>query len=287
MWEHITSHIRQATGQPFQAKQRRSVAGGCINSGYAVSDGQQTYFVKLNQAVQIAMFEAEAAGLDEMVASATIRVPKPICWGTIDSSAYLVLEWLDLSRGGGSAWAEMGRQLAAMHRTTSMSGFGWKMNNTIGSTPQINSWTTDWVDFWVTHRLGFQFKLANRRGGHFPKQERLLEAIPVLLDGHKPQPSLVHGDLWSGNAAITNAGEPTIFDPATYYGDREVDLAMTELFSGFPDDFYRGYHAVFPVDSGYQHRKTLYNLYHILNHFNLFGGSYESQANRMIDQLLK
>lgn len=287
MWEYITSHISQATGKPFQAENRRSVGGGCINSGYAVSGGQQTYFVKLNQAAQIAMFEAEAAGLDEMVAAQTIRVPKPICWGTVDNSAYLVLEWLDLGRGGSSAWAEMGRQLAAMHRTTSMSGFGWKMNNTIGSTPQVNHWTTDWVEFWTNHRIGFQLKLANRRGGHFPKQDYLLAAIPALLKGHEPQPSLVHGDLWSGNAAIASSGEPTIFDPATYYGDREVDLAMTELFGGFPKDFYQGYNEVSPVDSGYQQRKVLYNLYHILNHFNLFGGSYESQANRMIEQLLK
>ncbi|EKQ68297.1 fructosamine-3-kinase [Leptolyngbyaceae cyanobacterium JSC-12] len=286
MWDSIATHISQVTGQSFAANQRRSVSGGCINSGYALSDGQRAYFVKVNQATQIAMFEAEAAGLDDMVATHTIRVPKPICWGTAGNSAYLVLEWLDLGRGDGNAWLAMGQQLAAMHRATSARGFGWKMNNTIGSTPQPNPWTADWVTFWQEHRIGFQFKLANRRGGYFPQQERLLDAIPQLLAGHDPQPSLVHGDLWSGNAAVTRAGEPVIFDPATYYGDREVDLAMTELFGSFPAEFYRAYNDTFPLDSDYSQRKVLYNLYHILNHFNLFGGSYASQANRMIDQIL-
>ncbi|MBF2029968.1 MAG: fructosamine kinase family protein [Oscillatoriales cyanobacterium C42_A2020_001] len=286
MWDSIATHISQVTGQSFQIEERRSVSGGCINSGYALSNKQQTYFVKLNQAPQIAMFEAEAEGLDEIVATHTIKVPKPICWGTAGNSAYLVLEWLDLGHSGGAVWSIMGQRLAAMHRVTSASGFGWKMNNTIGSTSQPNPWTANWVTFWQEHRLGFQFKLANRRGGHFPKQDRLLATIPQLLAGHDPQPSLVHGDLWSGNAAVTRAGEPVIFDPATYYGDREVDLAMTELFGSFPADFYRAYNQAFPLDSGYQQRKVLYNLYHILNHFNLFGGSYDSQANRMIDQIL-
>jgi fructosamine-3-kinase len=205
------------------------------------------------------------------------------------------MEWLDLGRGSGSSWQEMGRQLAAMHQcsTAQLSGkkaagmFGWQRSNTIGSTPQINPWTANWTEFWTEHRIGYQLRLANRQGGHFPKQDPLLDMIPQLLAGHEPQPSLVHGDLWSGNAAINQSGEPVIFDPATYYGDREVDLAMTELFGGFPPEFYQGYNQVFPLDSGYQQRKVLYNLYHILNHFNLFGGSYASQANRMIDQLLR
>jgi fructosamine-3-kinase len=295
MWEQISSHIRQVTGKPFSTATPRSVGGGCINSGYVLTNGQQSYFVKLNQAAQIAMFEAEAAGLEEMAASHTIRVPQPICWGTANGSAYLVQEWLDLGRGGSAAWAEMGRKLAAMHQwipSPSQSqgarvlAFGWHRNNTIGSTPQINPWTQDWTEFWVKHRIGYQLQLASRRGGHFPSGDRLLEAIPQLLAGHHPQPSLVHGDLWSGNAAVTKAGEPVVFDPATYYGDREVDLAMTELFGGFPSEFYRGYNEIFPVDAGYERRKILYNLYHILNHFNLFGGGYASQANRMIDQLL-
>lgn len=286
VWNEIDSHISQVTGKTFHSQQQRSISGGCINQGYAVSDGACTYFVKLNQAVQIAMFEAEALGLQQMLATASIRVPKPICWGTTGNWGYIVLEYLELASSNTPAWEEMGRKLALMHQATSSQSFGWDINNTIGSTPQINTWTADWAEFFAKQRLGYQFQLAQRRGGDFPQQEALLMAIPKLLADHDVQPALVHGDLWGGNAGCTVAGEPVIFDPATYYGDREVDIAMTELFGGFPTAFYRGYNQVFPLDAGYERRKNIYNLYHILNHFNLFGGGYSSQANRMITQIL-
>jgi fructosamine-3-kinase len=287
MWTEIDNHISQVTGAQFQSSQRRSVGGGCINQGYAVSNGQYTYFVKLNQASQVDMFEAESLGLQQMFQTATIRVPKPICWGIAGNSSYIVLEWLEMGSGSTKSWEEMGRKLAAMHKATSNQGFGWDMNNTIGSTPQINTWTADWTEFYTKHRLGYQFQLARRRGGDFPQEKELLEAIAELLANHQPQPSLVHGDLWGGNAGCTASGEPVIFDPATYYGDREVDIAMTELFGGFSGAFYQGYNEVWSLDEGYKRRKILYNLYHILNHFNLFGGGYLSQANRMISQILR
>ena len=304
MWDKIAGHISETTLETFSLDNRHSVSGGCINQGYSISSSSRTYFAKINQASQIAMFEAEALGLQQMGATQTIRVPEPICWGTEGNSAYIVLEWLDLgSRGGERAWEEMGRKLAAMHKytpphppllregeepnSTLLRGvFGWDINNTIGSTVQINNWTANWAEFWAEHRIGYQLKLARRRGGHFPQGERLLEVIPELLARHEPQPSLVHGDLWGGNAGVTSAGEPVIFDPAAYFGDREVDIAMTELFGGFPAEFYRGYNQVWPLDLGYEKRKTIYNLYHILNHFNLFGGSYAFQANQMINRIL-
>jgi len=304
MWDKIAAHISQATGETFSIDNRRSVSGGCINQGYAISSSKRTYFAKINQASQVAMFEAETLGLQQMGETQTIRVPEPICWGTEGNSAYIVLEWLDLRGGAGEiAWSEMGRKLAQMHKYTPPSPpllrggeevdyallrgrFGWDVDNTIGSTPQINNWTADWAEFWAEHRIGYQLKLANRRGGDFSRGESLLAAIPKLLEDYKPQPSLVHGDLWGGNASVTAAGEPVFFDPAAYWGDREVDMAMTELFGGFPAAFYRGYNEVWLLDSGYERRKTLYNLYHILNHFNLFGGSYESQANQMINRIL-
>lgn len=284
MWTDISAQITEVTKKEFSISNRRSVSGGCINQGYAVGDGDRTYFVKVNQASQFAMFDAEALGLQQMLETATIRVPKPVGRGIASESAYLVLEWLELGRGDTESWEEMGRCLAAMHRCTA-SDFGWDRNNTIGSTPQINSWTADWAEFYAQHRLGYQFQLAKQRRGYFPQQEKLLTAIPQLL-AHQPQPSLVHGDLWAGNAACTTKGEPVIFDPAVYFGDREVDIAMTELFGGFPEAFYRGYNQVWPLDAGYERRKTIYNLYHILNHFNLFGGGYSSQANRMIEEIL-
>lgn len=287
MWDTIAQQISHTTGTPFAIADRRSVGGGCINQAYRLVGDGGSYFLKLNQASQIAMFEAEALGLREMVNSHTIRVPRPVCWGTAEGSAYIVLEWLDLGRGSDDSWRQMGEQLAAMHRTTSPQGFGWQRTNTIGETPQPNPWTDSWLEFYRDHRLGYQFKLARRRGGHFPRQDELLAALPALLADHDPAPALLHGDLWSGNAAVTTEGEPVILDPATYYGDREADLAMTELFGRFPTGFYLAYNQTFPLTAGYERRKILYNLYHVLNHFNLFGGGYESQANRMIDQLLR
>ena len=286
MWTQIARHIAQTTEKPFEIEKSHPVSGGCINQGYAVSGNGLIYFVKINQANQEAMFAAEALGLKQIHATKTIRVPEPICWGIADKSSYLVLEWLEFGGGDSQSWEKMGRNLAHLHQVSLSDRFGWHCNNTIGSTPQINTISNNWADFFAHQRIGYQLRLAKERGGNFPDEDQVIPAISEILSQHQPHPSLVHGDLWSGNAAITVDGEPVILDPATYWGDREVDLAMTELFGGFPAAFYRGYNDVFPLDAGYQQRKTLYNLYHILNHFNLFGGGYASQANRMLQEIL-
>lgn len=286
MWTEIARTITQATGQEFAIANTNSVSGGCINQGYKVSSDKAEYFVKLNDASQIEMFIAEAVGLKQMFATQTITVPQPICYGTVDSSSYLVLQWLELGRGSSQSYREMGRQLAAMHREGTAEHFGWERNNTIGSTPQINTQNDNWADFFAEQRIGYQLKLAKRRGGSFPDTNQVVEAVRDKLVDRKPEASLVHGDLWSGNAAIAADGSPVILDPATYYGDRETDLAMTELFGGFPAAFYDGYNEVWQLDSGYQQRKSIYNLYHVLNHFNIFGGGYANQAKRIIRQLV-
>lgn len=286
MWTQIARHITQTTEKPFEIEKSHPVSGGCINQGYAVTGNGLIYFVKINQANQEAMFAAEALGLKQIHATKTIRVPEPICWGIADKSSYLVLEWLEFGGGDSQSWEKMGRNLAHLHQVSLSDRFGWHCNNTIGSTPQINTISNNWADFFAHQRIGYQLRLAKERGGNFPDEDQVIPAISEILSQHQPHPSLVHGDLWSGNAAITVDGEPVILDPATYWGDREVDLAMTELFGGFPAAFYRGYNDVFPLDASYQKRKTLYNLYHILNHFNLFGGGYASQANRMLQEIL-
>ena len=286
MWTQIARHIAQTTEKPFEIEKSHPVSGGCINQGYAVTGNGLIYFVKINQANQEAMFAAEALGLKQIHATKTIRVPEPICWGIAEKSSYLVLEWLEFGGGNSQSWEKMGQNLARLHQVSLSDRFGWHCNNTIGSTPQINTISNNWADFFAHQRIGYQLRLAKERGGNFPDEDQVIPAISEILSQHQPHPSLVHGDLWSGNAAITVDGEPVILDPATYWGDREVDLAMTELFGGFPAAFYRGYNYVFPLDAGYQKRKTLYNLYHILNHFNLFGGGYASQANRMLQEIL-
>ncbi|MFM2312906.1 MAG: hypothetical protein RLZZ04_2182 [Cyanobacteriota bacterium] len=286
MWKEIAQAISQETGKQFAIANRKSISGGCINQGYQVSSQDRTYFVKLNDASQVEMFAAEALGLQQMYATQTITVPQPICWGTAGNSSFIVLQWLDLGAGSNSSWTAMGHQLAAMHRAVSNQGFGWSRNNTIGSTPQINTWMNNWADFFAEQRIGFQLKLAQRCGSSFPETNRVVDAVREQLANRQPQASLLHGDLWSGNGAIGSDGAPIIFDPATYYGDRETDLAMTELFGGFPAAFYDGYNEAWSLDRGYSQRKSIYNLYHILNHFNLFGGGYANQARTIIQQLI-
>lgn len=286
LWETIAESIRNSSGEGFAVKEQHAVSGGCINSAYRISNGEREYFVKLNSATALSMFEAEADGLREMVSSNTIKVPEPLTTGLADGRSFIVMESLEL---GGSGSAErLGRELAAMHRV-STSRFGWFRDNTIGSTPQYNTESDSWLTFWREQRLAAQLKMAaaNGYGGALQqKGERLLTALPAFFSDYTPVPSLLHGDLWSGNYAYCRDGTPVIFDPAVYYGDREADIAMTELFGGFGGDFYAAYNEAWPLDHGYAVRKTLYNLYHILNHLNLFGGGYGSQAQGMIERLL-
>jgi fructosamine-3-kinase len=286
LWDTIAADIAAATGTQAELRPQGSVGGGCINQAQRVDYGDETYFVKLNAASQADMFAAEFEGLQELRQCDALHIPEPVCCGEDGSSAYIVME--NLALGGHGEPAALGEGLAALHRIT-QEQFGWHRDNTIGSTLQVNTLNDDWIGFYREHRLQFQFQLAARHGcpGRLVSRgEQLLADFQVLFDGYTPEASLLHGDLWSGNYAYTSAGAPAIFDPAVYYGDREADLAMTELFGGFGRDFYAAYNTAWPVDSGYQVRKTLYNLYHILNHFNLFGGGYSSQAQGMVDTLL-
>ena len=287
-WPDIEAAIREAAGASFAIESRAGIGGGCINECHVVQGRGLAFFVKLNARDRLPMFEAEAAGLAEIAATDTVRVPRPVCHGAGIARSWLVLEHVELGRAGDGGMDELGRRLAAMHRVTS-AHFGWHRDNTIGATPQINTPGNDWCAFWRDSRLGYQLRLAAENGyrGQFIRRGgELLERIPAFFATYSPPASLLHGDLWSGNAGFTREGAPIVFDPAVYYGDREADLAMTELFGGFSARFYRAYDEAYPRDSGYAGRRPLYNLYHVLNHLNLFGGGYRAQAGRMIEQLL-
>lgn len=288
LWDEIAHGVSDATGAPFVIETRSVVGGGCINTGYRVQGNGAAFFVKLNEPGRLPMFEAEAAGLAEIARSNTVRVPRPVCHGANAEASWLALEWIELHAAGSGGMRELGRALARLHRVTS-ERYGWHRDNTIGATPQVNTPGTDWVAFWREHRLGYQLQLAARNGYRGRLQEdgaRLMEKLPEFFKDYRPAPSLLHGDLWSGNAGFDANGVPVIYDPAVYYGDREADLAMTELFGDFSPDFYSSYRAEYPLDAGYATRKDLYNLYHVLNHLNLFGGGYGAQAERMIAKLL-
>ncbi len=286
LWSDIARSIADATGQVFVIENRQSVGGGCINAAYRVTGNGRAFFVKTNTSKNHGMFAAEAAGLHEIAHSGTIRVPQPVCDGRNDEASWLVLEYIEF--GDKRDGRRLGVQLAAMHRVTA-GKFGWKHDNTIGATPQINTPNDDWFEFWREWRLGFQLHLAAKNSAPrrlLTQGERLLADCAPLLAGREIQPSLLHGDLWGGNVGFDASGTPVIFDPAVYYGDRETDLAMTELFGGFGGDFYAAYDEAFRRDAGYPVRRTFYNLYHILNHFNLFGGGYAQQAEAMIGESL-
>ena len=286
-WQPIISHIEQVTGQPFSLQRQQSMGGGSINSAFLLTaESGQQYFVKTNRTGQRAMFEAEVRGLQALASSNTLRVPKSVCFGENPVQSYIVLEYLDMT--GRADQHILGEQLAAMHRVTAKR-FGWEINNTIGATHQPNDWMDNWLTFWREQRLGFQLQLAaqNGYGGELQSLgEKLLLEMPKLFSGREIKASMLHGDLWGGNVAGLKDGTPVIFDPAFYYGDREADIAMTYVFGGFGPEFYASYQNAFPLDDGFAVRKTFYNIYHIINHLNLFGGGYHGQAVHMIQQVL-
>ncbi|MFZ2162827.1 MAG: fructosamine kinase family protein [Sideroxyarcus sp.] len=283
----LSAAIHNATHRPFEVCGATAVGGGSINEAFCLEGtNNECYFLKLNDARHYPMFEAEAAGLAAITATNTVRVPQPIAHGIAGDRSFLVLEYLELSPQGDAR--RLGKQLAALHRCKGTQ-FGFAQDNFIGTTPQSNTWKDNWIDFWREQRLGFQLQFAaqNGYGGQLQSLgEKLLDTLPAFFEGYNPQPSLLHGDLWSGNHAYTEDGAPTIFDPATYYGDRECDIAMTELFGGYPANFYSAYREEWPLHEGYEIRRDLYNLYHVLNHANLFGGGYVSQAEQLMKDLL-
>ncbi len=287
-WDNISLQISTEIGQPFNITSVNALAGGDINSTFHVVAQNKSYFIKLNRPNLVDMFEAEYYGLEALINSKTLRVPQPIVFGSTDTEAYLLTEYIAWGRTSAASERLLGQQLAQLHLKP-QAYFGWMRDNTIGSIGQINQPNTDWQRFWREQRLGVQLRLAAGKGYQGRLQslgEQLIDALPALFSAYQPVPSLLHGDLWGGNVAVDKQGMPVIFDPACYYGDREADLAMTELFGGFSPDFYAAYQDVWSLDKGYKQRKNLYNLYHILNHLNMFGGSYLAQAESLMNKLL-
>ncbi len=285
----VAAAIAECTGIPFNSYMASPVGGGSIHGAWHLRDGVRHYFVKTNDIAAAPMFAAEARGLQALSAAGVVRTPTFVTRGSTDSQAFLVLEYLDLEALDQQGGVQLGEALAQLHRTSGES-FGWPEDNFIGATLQRNATHASWPHFFGDRRLRPQLQLALKKGMDrtlVAKGEAVIERCGGLFIDYRPAASLLHGDLWSGNAAQTGNGTPVIFDPASYHGDRETDIAMAELFGGFPASFHAAYRAAWPLDPGYETRKPLYNLYHILNHFNLFGSAYLGQAQRMIEGLLK
>lgn len=285
----IAAAIAERTGKPFVPASASPVGGGSIHSAWRLDDGIRRFFVKTNGIAAAPLFAAEARGLQALSGAGVVSTPTFITRGQTETAAFLVLDYLELAALDRDGGARLGTALAQLHRSRSDS-FGWVDDNFIGATPQHNASHPSWPHFFGEHRLRPQLQLALRNGmdkALVAKGDAIIERIGGLFIDYQPTASLLHGDLWSGNAAQCADGTAVIFDPACYYGDRETDIAMAELFGGFPGSFYAAYRAAWPLDPGYEVRKPLYNLYHILNHYNLFGGAYLGQAQRMIEGLLK
>ncbi len=259
---------------------QQAVGGGCINNGLRLNTtSERTFFLKTNSRAPGDMFLREGEGLNALMLEGAPRVPQPFLVG----ARFLLLEDLEPRRSVSDYWIKFGRQLAALHEHTGPS-FGFNNDNYIGSTPQSNKRTQDGFLFFAEQRLSFQTRLACRDGLLSKSDEAQVMRIIDRLEDLIPlqPPSLIHGDLWSGNAITDNEGQPAIIDPATHYGWAEAELAMTVLFGGFPETFYQAYEEVRPLSPGYRGRFPIYNLYHLLNHLNLFGGGYLGRTKAIL-----
>ncbi|MFZ4804199.1 MAG: fructosamine kinase family protein [Synechococcus lacustris] len=250
---------------------------------------QGRLFRKLLPATQLPRLEAEAEGLAALaLVAGELVLPRVHGCGLVagGTQAELLLEWLDLSGGGSAGWAALGGGLAQMHRRGSGEAFGWRGDRFIGAGPQLGGWSENWGQFFAERRLAPQFALAAQRGLHWSGSGALLQRLPTWLNGHGAEPVLVHGDLWAGNAGVLADGRGSLFDPAVSFSDREVDLAMAQLFGGFPKTFFDAYNSEWPLPAGHRQRRDIYNLFHLLNHANLFAGGYRQQCTALIEALL-
>ena len=285
MWSTIEKSIEEATQAPFMIKQKNITPGGDINVCYVISNGQQQYFLKLNDKQHYDHFESEAYALKQIHASTQINCPKVITIGKTLDKSFLILSYIPFDIPSPSDWYFLGQQLAQMHKRCSHGQYGWQHDNYIGDTLQPNQWSSNWRSFFSQQRIGWQLQLLAEKSIKLGDIDYITQVCHDALSHHHSKPCLVHGDLWLGNMGFYKH-TPVIFDPACYYGDREVDIAMTELFGQLPDDFYQGYQAEFPLSESYEQRKLIYNFYHILNHANLFGGIYIEQSKAALSRIL-
>jgi len=293
-WQDFSSSINQALSQKDLASihilSAHAIRGGDSHQAYQLHTPEKNYFLKLSPEHNHLMLETEMHNLNALSQSQTLTCPLALASGIYNEQAWLLMEFIPLTDQGDDF--QRGRSLAFMHHHINHDSqpFGWFEDNFIGQNRQSNPWSFSWTEFYGQQRLGPQLELSQLRGAPsslYQSGLELIELLPFWFQNYQPEASLLHGDLWGGNSAFDPTGEPIFFDPACYYGDRETDMAMTELFGGFSPAFYKGYDSLFPLDKGYPQRKNLYNLYHILNHFNLFGGHYAEQAENSIQQLIQ
>jgi len=277
----------QCFGEELEVREMTFESGGCINQAVKLKTSEGNYFLKWNDQAPEGFFEAEAKGLELLAGTRTLHIPYVIGTGEIQGKPYILMEYVDAARPTSTFWQTFGQQLASLHRH-SKDQYGLDHNNFIGKLPQNNEWMAGWVDFFIQKRLNIQLGRAHYHGiidhEFVSKFKQIYPLLPKLLPDEPP--ALLHGDLWSGNFKVDQAGNPAVFDPAVYYGSREAELAFTTMFGGFEDTFYTAYQEVFPLEPGFYDRIPIYNLYPLLVHVNLFGTSYLSGIEKTLKSLL-
>jgi protein-ribulosamine 3-kinase len=291
--ETVARHALERAGDRTALRDTRIVSGGMISQTARIRSEQGDYLLKWGDHGLHQLFTIEARSLERLAATGTLRIPKVLAFHDADQGEapfnYLLLEWIEppLSRNENTLYEQLGQRLAEMHRA-SAPAYGLDFDTYLGVMPQRNAWQTRWSTFFGQQRLGVQAEIA-RSKGHLRGQRaqrlaRLIERIDDWLGDHQPPPALLHGDLWHGNLLVDAQGAPVLIDPAIFYGDRECEIAYTGLFGGFPSRFYEAYQATWPLPKGWQERRDLYNLYHLVNHLNHFGERYGAYVDQVLQR---
>ena len=278
--DKLLSILKARHEQPVSIINTNSLGGGCINNAVKVETNIGDLFIKWNQAKKYpGMFESEAQGLQLLISAGEIHIPEVVAHDEIHDTAFLILEFVEPERTAADFWEDFGCSLAKLHKHTNEL-FGLDHDNYIGSLPQSNKQHDNWIDFFIQERLEPQIRKAGI-SGHLSKKFNGLFNVLDEIFPHEP-PALLHGDLWSGNYMTAPNGKACVFDPAVYYGHREMDIAMTRLFGGFSKHFYDAYNAEHPLESGWENRLDICNIYPLMVHVNLFGGGYLGQVQGIL-----
>ena len=280
----VEESLQPVLGNHLAISDFKPVGGGCINNGGKLITNEGPFFIKYNDARYEGMFDAEAKGLRLLKNAGSIHIPTVYTTGkTSQNQIFIVLEWIESGSKKRGFWKQFGQELASLHKVSSKQ-FGLEFDNYIGSLPQYNTQHDKWTLFFTEERIERQIRIGQDKGSLPEATIKGLRALYPLLNQIFPdeQPALLHGDLWGGNFMVNDAGEPSLIDPAVYYGHREMELAFTKMFGGFDKAFYTSYHEAYPIEKGFDERKDLYNLYPLLVHVNLFGGAYLTEVREIL-----
>lgn len=283
MWQAISEQLSDRLQRPFKIQERILINKSDVHTCYSISSAQDRFFIKINQREYFALFESEAESLSLLNQAGCVHTPIPIHVGYSKEHAFLILNYLPVKPLSEDSAYELGQALAHQHLWGEQAEYGFDVDNYLRLTLQHNQWQRRWCCFYAEQRIGWQLQLCEEKGMVFGDIPTIIDNIKQRLINHHPKPALLHGDLQLNNSALSVEG-PLLFDPAAYWGDRECDIAMSQLFTTFPHSFYSGYNSVYPLPDGHEQRLGLYQLYPLLNYCNLFGGQYLTQAQELIEQ---